>query len=163
MGDLQLFGKGGRSFYIEKINRTDATGKVVPSKKLAFLAESTYSSERYIGNSPMQAAKRAFTRICQEMSGKEASIEFYCTFYIKETTDGSAEKSYSYNGSKEIDSEGKGITITVRVYRDPIKMKKPIMTIPENDPEKPLKVKIITVRDRALAARKRSKSTEVFE
>jgi len=56
---------------------------------------------RYTGNNPMQAAKKAFTRIARAGAGKGPCTYIYS---IQETTQGSAKKVFRYTGErKELD------------------------------------------------------------
>jgi len=54
---------------------------------------------RYIGSTPLSAAKKAFTRVC-----RETAIKGQCTFVIKiqETTRGCDEKIFTYRGKREL-------------------------------------------------------------
>nr|QBK86622.1 MAG: non-histone chromosomal protein [Marseillevirus LCMAC102] len=55
---------------------------------------------RYTGRNPMQAAKKAFTRICRAASSDGADLFSY-TFAMQETTQSSAKKVFAYRGIRE--------------------------------------------------------------
>jgi hypothetical protein len=52
---------------------------------------------RYLGSTPLSAAKKAFTRVC-----RDSAIRGQCTFVIKiqETTRGSNGKIFAYKGKR---------------------------------------------------------------
>ena len=57
------------------------------------------SKGTYIGSNPLQAAKKAFSAYCRRRSRGEKCVAH---FTIRETTQGSKKKSYSYNGMRQI-------------------------------------------------------------
>jgi hypothetical protein len=54
---------------------------------------------RYMGSTPLSAAKKAFTRVC-----RETAIKGQCTLVIKiqETTRGADGKIFTYRGKREM-------------------------------------------------------------
>ncbi len=55
------------------------------------------SGGRYVGRTPMQAAKKTFTQLARKVCGGEA-CDF--TFTIQESTQGSDKKQFSYTGER---------------------------------------------------------------
>jgi len=53
---------------------------------------------RYAGKNPMQAAKKAFTRICRSTGEKGEAVYI---FSIQEMTQGSAKKVFTYRGTRK--------------------------------------------------------------
>lgn len=55
---------------------------------------------RYTGNSPMQAAKKAYTQISRSFEGASEDDECRYVFTIQETTRGSQKKTFKYVGHR---------------------------------------------------------------
>ena len=73
---------------------------------------------RYVSDTPIGAAKKAFTQICRKLNKCKGRMTLHYT--IRETTEGSAGKLYSYIGRKEFDEktvirDGKPITYKYNV------------------------------------------------
>ena len=83
-------GKRYFKILIESIRPEKGSPKVAPEDLSA-------NGGRYAGKNPMQAAKKAFTRISK--AGKKKGTCAY-VFSIQETTQGSAKKVFTYRGER---------------------------------------------------------------
>ncbi len=106
------------------------TGSIKPEKSPKVDPASLSSGGgRYTGNNPMQAAKKAFTRI-----SRAACKDGECTyiFSIQETTQGSAKKIFQYRGVREELDEPTMIKKGDTEY--PIKFKSAVRSYKEGAP-----------------------------
>lgn len=86
-------GTGKRKFKVllETVRPGDKSSPKPDSKKLSA------GGGHYTGNNPMQAAKKAFTRICRSVTdGGSCSY----IFSVKETSRGSKGKTFTYRGER---------------------------------------------------------------
>lgn len=84
------------------MNRDDTRSfKVIPSSIIllqgCFENEESVNEGRYLGKTPLQAAKKAFTQIARKLKKDECEL----IFAIKETTRNKDGKIYLYKASKE--------------------------------------------------------------
>ena len=95
--EVENEGGNGKRFFKILLDKVEPQGNSPPVNEKIL----NNGGGRYTGKNPMQAAKKAFTRICRNCSPDKGCSY---VFVIQETTGNSAKKSFVYRGvRKELD------------------------------------------------------------